>query len=372
MSVKTQRLDRLRAKLKEQDHGFSLGLKQAFAAGNSPTYPTDLDSTKLDPLTRSHLEPIINNTRPSLRHRPLRSQRHVQQTVDTDSQKSLTAQDHEPDITAILEKLDPLLSRIQQQTVVRDSQPSSQGRTATFQELLGLSIDEIKVACDHIDFDTWSENVLADLCHAYDSMENLAYPVACTVVQSSLYPYILKLNISTSRLLMNNILQLGKSYGNVILNGLILPLLGTHRSDHTQIGRPQLELASKLITSSLNVSSRTTFLRSLLSGNEGAAPSDTVLQLMNTLASSTNPFIPLDGAMTRQLIQACYQVVQGNPKDKTSMQLLLTLTSKHAQALVDANLLDDLEAVASQSNMFLKRSVLGQLVTIRKKTAQGN
>ncbi|CAO3591277.1 unnamed protein product [Absidia cylindrospora] len=372
MSVKTRRLDQFKAKLNEQDHGFSLGLKQAFVVGELPTYPTDLDSTWINPPLPSHLEPIIGNTRPSLRHCPLQSQKHVQQTMDSDSQMSLTVQDHEPDVTAILEKLNPLLSRIQQQTVLHNSQPSSQEQSATFQDLLGLSIDEVKVACDHIDFGTWSENVLADLCHAYDGVENLAYPVACTVVQSALYPYIVKLNISTSRLLMSNILQLGKSYGNVILNGLILPLLGTHHADHTQIGQPQLELVSKLITGSLNVSSRTTFLRFLLSGNKDMVPSDTILQLMNTLASSTNPFIPLDGTMTRQLIQACHQVIQRKPKDKTSMQLLLTLTSKHTQALVDANLLDDLETVASQSNMFLKRSILGQLVTIRKKTAQGN
>jgi hypothetical protein len=52
------------------------------------------------------------------------------------------------------------------------------------------------------------------------------------------------------------------------------------------------------------------------------------------------------------------------------MQILLTLTSKHAPSLVDAKVLDDMEKVASQSGMFLKRSVLAQVTSIRKKALE--
>jgi hypothetical protein len=94
--------------------------------------------------------------------------------------------------------------------------------------------------------------------------------------------------------------------------------------------------------------------------------SDPILQLLNTLAS-TAPHISLDSATLRHLLQMIHQVVQARPKDKTCMQILLTLTSKHAPSLVDAKVLDDMEKVASQSDMFLKRSVLAQVTSIRKK-----
>lgn len=75
----------------------------------------------------------------------------------------------------------------------------------------------------------------------------------------------------------------------------------------------------------------------------------------------------MDPATLRPLLQMTQQVVEARPKDKTCMQLLLTLTSKHASSLVDAKVLDDVEKVALQSDMFLKRAVLAQVTSIRKK-----
>ncbi|KAI7847713.1 hypothetical protein BDC45DRAFT_562150 [Circinella umbellata] len=57
--------------------------------------------------------------------------------------------------------------------------------------------------------------------------------------------------------------------------------------------------------------------------------------------------------------------VQLDPKVKNYMQLLLTLTSKYGSLLTQS--LDTIEQIAQSSDMFLKRAVLGQLTSIRKK-----
>lgn len=48
------------------------------------------------------------------------------------------------------------------------------------------------------------------------------------------------------------------------------------------------------------------------------------------------------------------------------MQLLLLLTSKYAQILVEFGAIDTIEAICQTSTMFLKRSILGQIASIKK------
>lgn len=67
------------------------------------------------------------------------------------------------------------------------------------------------------------------------------------------------------------------------------------------------------------------------------------------------------------LVQPLQTIVQSNPKDKGSMQLLLLLTSKYAQAIIEFNCIDLVEEICQSSTMFLKRAVLGQLTSIKKK-----
>ena len=67
------------------------------------------------------------------------------------------------------------------------------------------------------------------------------------------------------------------------------------------------------------------------------------------------------------LVQPLQTIVQSNPKDKGSMQLLLLLTSKYAQAIIEFSCIDLIEEICQLSTMFLKRSVLGQLTSIKKK-----
>ncbi|KAI8343250.1 hypothetical protein BC941DRAFT_410831 [Chlamydoabsidia padenii] len=371
--LKNERLNRFKATLKEQGDGFSFGLKQAFTVGGVLS-TNDLGQLFTNETMGNHLDPIINDSRPAIRPRPPRVRHHAQPTAEVMSQMSQTVESNQVDPAAILQKLDPLLTQLHQHTTQQDSQQASstEERSKLFQELLELSLDEITVACQHLEKDNWIEDALVDLCDSFGSMENVGHAIASTVIQALVYPYIVKLNTSLSRLLMNSLLQLGKTHGNALLNGLIFPLLS---SDDKNIHRCQMELISKLATNSLNVSSRTTFLRFLISGNQDKAPtrgihttpSEPTLQLINTL-SSISP--PLDPTVLRQLIDMIYQVVQARPKDKVAMQILLTLTSKHTQALVDAHVLDDLEKVAIQSNMFLKRTVVAQLASIRKKAQE--
>lgn len=92
---------------------------------------------------------------------------------------------------------------------------------------------------------------------------------------------------------------------------------------------------------------------------------DTVFQILNTILSM-QPFVTLDKACLFDLVRPIQTVVQANAKDKGSMQLLLVLTSKYAQTLVECNALGLVEETCQTSTMFLKRSVLGQIASIKK------
>lgn len=93
---------------------------------------------------------------------------------------------------------------------------------------------------------------------------------------------------------------------------------------------------------------------------------DRVFQILNTILS-VQPLISLTKASILDLTQPIKAVVQANPKDKGSMQLILLLTSKYPQALVEFGVLELIEEICQTSTMFLKRAVLSQIASIRKK-----
>lgn len=95
---------------------------------------------------------------------------------------------------------------------------------------------------------------------------------------------------------------------------------------------------------------------------------DAVVQIMSTLLS-TQPLLELDKSLLFGLVQPLQTIVQSNPKDKGAMQLLLLLTSKYAQAIIEFQAIDMVEEICQSSTMFLKRAVLGQIASMRKKLA---
>lgn len=90
-----------------------------------------------------------------------------------------------------------------------------------------------------------------------------------------------------------------------------------------------------------------------------------VFQVISSILS-TQPLITLNKNYLFDLLQPIQTIVNSNPKDKGTMQILLLLTSKYPQALVEFDAIDTVEGICRTSTMFLKRSVLGQLSTIKK------
>lgn len=95
---------------------------------------------------------------------------------------------------------------------------------------------------------------------------------------------------------------------------------------------------------------------------------DTAVQIISTILS-TQPLIELDKPLLYGLVQPLQTIVQSNPKDKGAMQLLLLLTSKYAQAIIEHHAMDLIEEICQSSTMFLKRAVVGQIASMRKKVA---
>lgn len=90
-----------------------------------------------------------------------------------------------------------------------------------------------------------------------------------------------------------------------------------------------------------------------------------VFQILNAILT-TQPLIPLDKEGLFDLLQPIQTIVELVPKDKSSMQLILVLTSKYPQVLVEFDAIEFVEKICQTSTMFLKRSVQGQISSIKK------
>lgn len=92
---------------------------------------------------------------------------------------------------------------------------------------------------------------------------------------------------------------------------------------------------------------------------------DTAFQIINTILS-TQPYISLTKSCLFDLLHSIQTIVQSNPKDKGSMQILLLLTSKYPQMLLENQALDLVQEICQASTMFLKRAVIGQITSLKK------
>ncbi|KAL9549938.1 hypothetical protein PS6_005806 [Mucor atramentarius] len=271
---------------------------------------------------------------------------------------------------------------------------SSQIQTQVRVDSLGSLIDlplaqigiadsmQLKITVPSIDMPSWADDITADLLKEIPKADNIPSTNAAYLVYAATFDKITALKSNVPRVLMNSIQQLAREEGKCIMDGLLVPLL--FQSD---LGKPQCEVINKSMVE-LNPSQRISMLQTILSDGESyfAANTttnftcngnnrnylrpwnDTVVQIMSTILSA-QPLLELDKTHLFNLVQPLQTIVQANPKEKGAMQLLLLLTSKYAQAIIEYHAIDLIEEICQTSTMFLKRAVLGQIASIRKKLA---
>ncbi|KAI9304490.1 hypothetical protein BJ944DRAFT_249839 [Cunninghamella echinulata] len=382
--LKAQKLNKIKSRIQNQGYEFSLELKDSFEMGIS-VYNRSFTTMEVDQAAVT--KPIIIQ-KETIPFREPRILKYQQRILDISTQLSQSQEQnnhhHSNDSILIQQEIEPLLNKVQTIAAIQDSQKqqqSTQEILLIYQEILRLPLNKIKIVCDSIDFSLWPEENLCDLLGSFLKEENLNHSVGNIIIQSSLLPLVIRLSSSLSRILMNSLLDLGKQYGNIVMDGLILPILNDVYEGKIEFGRPQIELFTKLINNSFPTSTRITLLnylafeyhQKILSTNNNSSQhhqqsaSNHIIQFINTIVSSQPP-ITLNETMLRQLLQIAQSVIEIQPKDKGCMQLLLTLINKHAQSIMETNVLGDLENVAKQSDMFLKKSILGQVSSLRQKS----
>lgn len=131
-----------------------------------------------------------------------------------------------------------------------------------------------------------------------------------------------------------------------LLDGLVIPML-------PELTRPRVQILLKL---PLTPTSRTSLLRAVCNNSSLKPWSDALLQLIERTLSQQ----PL---LTTGISSDVATVLV----NEANLQILLVLTSKYGQLLVNQQLLDSVETKAQASQQVLKRAVLGQVMSIRKR-----
>ncbi|KAI9486796.1 MAG: hypothetical protein EXX96DRAFT_550629 [Benjaminiella poitrasii] len=272
-----------------------------------------------------------------------------------------------PDVDLLIESMN--LSSIE----------NMQNKIPNFEKLIKLPENQLRIVIPSINFTSWPDDITADLLKKITDTKNISSLNALLLIHAAIYSKVIALSSSAPRLLMNSIIQTAKGEGKHVMDGLIIPLL--FQSD---LSRPQVEVILKTISESLSSLQRFSLLQIILSDGEIYFSNeqnkivsndnrkylrpwnDVVFQIINSILS-TQPLIHFTKNSLFDLIQPIRLVVQSNPKDKGSMQLLLLLTSKYSQALIEFSAIDSIEEICDISSMFLKRAVHGQITSIRKK-----
>ncbi|KAI8985033.1 hypothetical protein BDB01DRAFT_788671, partial [Pilobolus umbonatus] len=237
----------------------------------------------------------------------------------------------------------------------------------TINSLLNLSQNELEFIIKAVKLSSWSDDTMADLCIEIEK-SNIPNITAIMIIQSTVYSKTCQSTGNLSRVLLNTIMLLGRSKGKVILDGLIIPLLF-----HTKLVRPVLDILTKSI-GCLSPNLRTTLLQVILSDGKlyrnnddnftvieddvhSLYPwDDSIFQIIGSILS-TQPYLLLTRETMLNMIDTVKNIVQSNPKDKGSMQLLLVLTTKYPHTIVEHDVIDHIDEITQHSQMFLKRAI---------------
>lgn len=261
--------------------------------------------------------------------------------------------------------------------VMHDSQVQLNDKINIFKSIFQLSSDELNVIVKSAEFNSWSDDTVADLCIEIDKSE-IPHSNAVLLLQATVYTKVKATHGSISRVLMNSIMLLGKTKGKLLLDGFIVPIL--FRLD---LVRPILDMLLRLITQSLPANARSILLHTILSDGRAYLNihipdvisdemhsllpwNDAIFQVIGAIIS-TQPYLTLTKETLFDIIGTIQNVVQSDPKDKASMQLLLILTNKYPHIIAEYDAIDFIGEITQQSQMFLKRAIVGHLSNIRKK-----
>ncbi|KAI8072147.1 uncharacterized protein B0P05DRAFT_549075 [Gilbertella persicaria] len=272
-----------------------------------------------------------------------------------------------------IEDLSPLLESIH----LFSTASSQLQDKSDLQDLARLSLSQLKKMISSVEFASWSDDVILDFFNTLSEIESLPNTHWALLIYAIFYKKIAALDSSAPRLLMNSIVLLAKKEGKANMDGLLIPLLF-----QSKLAKPQNEVIVKIVSESLNASQRYSFLQVILfdgeayfTDNQDILPStvqkylrpwnDSIFQIIHAILS-TQPLITFTKTPLHHLVESIQALVRSNPKDKGSMQILLLLTSKYSQSIIEFELISLVEDICQMSTMFLKRAVLGQIASIKK------
>ncbi|KAI9274626.1 hypothetical protein BDA99DRAFT_601772 [Phascolomyces articulosus] len=210
-----------------------------------------------------------------------------------------------------------------------------------------------------------SLDIMEEISRQVDMMTH--YPHILLLLRHILVPQLKKRTSLLPRPLTQQLLQIQNH--RALLQGLVLEYI-TSSKDNSPFPTVHNTTLIKLIQQ-WSPSLRQTFIHDLLQTRPWKKEKeDTILILIDKALTQLPLFTSLP--FLDELLHVIRLGVQSDPKAKGYMQLLLILTSKYGTLLVTTSMetLDKVEHIAQSSDMFLKRAVLGQLTSIRKKLIQ--
>ncbi|KAI8987649.1 hypothetical protein BDF20DRAFT_851423 [Mycotypha africana] len=300
---------------------------------------------------------------------------HLTQTKETPEsivrQRSDVSMEDVGDLSSLLESLQLL-------TVANNSQIQNQNKLTALRKLANLPYAKLEAIVAAIKFESWSDDLISDLFNEITDGQDATSITSILLVHAAAFTKITTLTSSASRLLVNSLIQVAKNNGRCVVFGLLLPLLF-----QSELKKPQSELISKVVSEALNPLYKTTILQAILSDGETYFTSNLFVfthlerkflrpwtneafQIIHSLCTS-QPLIVFTKSLLFDLLKSLQVIVQSNPKDKPSMQLLLALANKHHQAVMEPEAINLVEAICEASTMFLKRAVSAQLTLLKKR-----
>ena len=230
--------------------------------------------------------------------------------------------------------------------------------TIRIQRLAQLeNINQLVYVLDHLNFQDHEggqeDIIFEETCRQIDNIPQHQYAVQ--LLSKIIVPQLKNRKTLLSRPLSQQLLQVQNH--RAMIQGLVLEYISVcELTTHNNIMIKLIQQCSPTL--------RQSFIHDILQKRPWKKQQEDVIITLIDKALTQQPLLTALPFLD-ELLHVIRLGVQLDPKVKNYMQLLLTLTSKYGSLLTQS--LDNVKQIAQSSDMFLKRAVLGQLTSIRKK-----
>ncbi|CAG8513434.1 4627_t:CDS:2 [Ambispora leptoticha] len=243
--------------------------------------------------------------------------------------------------------------------------------------LMSMPFAQVQIICDGLDFTLMPEDTFDTFFQEFAKNEDIPYQSHIMLIKAAFFKKVCNLTANPSRNFLATIMKTASVKNKSIIYGLLLPLMKNTQA----IGRPQLDIITRIIKESINDVNILILIQELFRDTTSSSPpadneiteqsqyflgdnwKDSTIEILIVIFNKK--FQLRDRNLLMSFLSHLNHNIEQQPENKKLAQIMLLLVTKHGDDIL--NELDYMKSIADKINTFMKKSLLSNIESLKRK-----